>query len=277
MDICEKVKCLENYIESYSDKDIVIAFSGGVDSSLLLKIACTILINKGCKVYAVMAKTMLHPFGDEEIARNIADEFGAVFKVVEINELNEAGISNNPIDRCYRCKKYIFSKITEIASEMGTDVIFDGTNEDDLHVYRPGLKVLKEGGIISPLAECKITKSDVREMAAMFSISVANRPSTPCLATRLPYGTKISYELLEKIDICENYIRSLGFKNVRLRIHNDICRIEIDEEQFELFFKYRDDISDYLKRLAVTYITLDINGFMSGSMDKHLQNIQNEK
>ncbi len=265
-----KITELENYIAKYTSKPVVVAFSGGVDSSLILKIACDKAKEASTTVYAIMAHTRLHPAGDEMIARDIANEYGAIFKVVDIDELDEAGIKNNPEDRCYRCKKYIFGKLVDVAKEVGAEVLFDGTNEDDLHVYRPGLKALQEYGIISPLAACHISKEDVRKMAAKYGIVVSNRPSMPCLATRLPYGTAISYELLEKIDKGETFLRKLGFYNVRLRIHDDICRIEVDKEQFDLFMAKREDIIKELSSLDMTYITLDLNGFISGSMDRKI-------
>ena len=155
----------------------------------------------------------------------------------------------------------------ELARTLGISTIIEGTNEDDLHVYRPGIQALKELGIISPLAACGITKAEVRELALARGISVANRPSMPCLATRLPYGDSISYELLAQIDKGEQYVRSFGFYNVRLRVHDTITRIEVDQKDIPKLLEHREEIIAELKKLGFVYITVDLEGFRSGSMD----------
>lgn len=263
----EKCEKLVSLIDDYSKKDILIAFSGGVDSSLLLKLACESAKKNNTKVYAVTVHTELHPMNDIVIAKEVAKEAGAIHSVINVDELESAGIKNNPVDRCYLCKKYLFSKLKEVAKELNIDTILEGTNEDDRHVYRPGIKALGELGIISPLAESKMTKSDVRQLAGEFGISVANRPSTPCLATRFPYRTSLSYENMQKVERAEDYIRELGLYNVRVRIHDDIARVEVDDDEMEKLMCHRKDIVAHLKELGYEYITLDIEGFRSGSMD----------
>lgn len=264
-----KESLLRETINKYTKEDIIVAFSGGADSGLLLKLACDGAHENGTKVYAVTARTMLHPAADLEIAAKAAKEAGAVHEVIEIDELRETGIEDNPTDRCYRCKKGIFTKIKERAEELGIHYILEGTNEDDLHQYRPGIKALKELGIISPLAECRVTKKEVRALAGSLFLSVAERPASPCLATRLPYGEHITYSLLKKIETGEEYIRGLGFYNVRLRVHRDIARIEVDEKDIEKFVSRRKEIIDFIKKLGFQYITADLEGFRSGSMDVH--------
>lgn len=261
------IEKLNDMMETLTKENIMIAFSGGVDSSLLLQMACLYAKQNMTLVYAVTVSTKLHPHGDVEIARRVAEETGAIHKVIEIDELQETGIENNPKNRCYLCKKGIFTKITELAKELGVHVILEGTNEDDLHVYRPGIQALKELGIKSPLAECGITKAQIREMAKEKGISVANRPSMPCLATRLPYGDAISYELLAQIDKGEQYLRSFGFYNVRLRVHGTITRIEVDQKDIPDLLEHREEIITELKKLGFIYITVDLEGFRSGSMD----------
>lgn len=254
-------------INKYTENDVMIAFSGGVDSSLLLKAACQCAEAKNTKVHAVTITSELQPIKDVEIALRVAAEIGAIHHVININELDNTQIRNNPKDRCYICKKYLFSKAKEFAHKLNITTIMDGTNEDDLHVYRPGIKALRELGILSPLAECKMTKDEVRRMAAGYGLSVASRPSAPCLATRFTYGTFLDDEKLKKVEEGENYLRSMGFKNVRLRVHANLARIEVDTSDFEKFMMSCQDVISYLKNLGYTYITLDLEGFRSGSMD----------
>ncbi len=267
MDYKEKCKSLIKDMERYTENNIVIAFSGGIDSSLLLKLACDRARMNGSKVYAVTIHTKLHPMNDLEIAKSVAKEMGAIHKVIHVDELKEADIENNPIDRCYRCKKHLFTVIKAFAENLHAEYIADGTNYDDLGQYRPGIKALKELGVISPLADNEFTKAEVREFAKEFNISVANRPSAPCMATRFPYNTPLSYEIMEKIEVAEDFIRNLGFYNVRLRVHGDIARIEIDSKDFELFMQKQEVITRKLIGLNFKYVTLDLQGFRSGSMD----------
>lgn len=245
---------------------LCVAFSGGVDSSLLLKIACDIAKKQSLQVYAVTFETKLHPHGDLDIAKKVANELGAVHHIIQVDELSNIDIQNNPIDRCYRCKKYLFQTLVEFANQNNIKNIIDGTNYDDIHEYRPGIKALNELNIISPLVKLQITKARVREMATSLGISVAKRPSAPCLATRLPYNTDIDYAVLEKIEQGETFLKTLGFHTNRIRLHGDIVRIEI-LEQFEEFIAQKDIITTYLQNLGFIYITLDIQGFRSGSMD----------
>ncbi len=267
----DKKQKLIQLIDEYTKQDVAIAFSGGVDSSLILKIACEQAKKNGTTVYAVTLHTMLHPAGEIETAQKVAKEAGAVHKVLEIDELKDAGVGNNPEDRCYRCKKHLFAEIKKLAESLGVSLIMEGTNEDDLHVYRPGIKAVKELGIKSPLAECGFAKKDIRALAADYHISVSNKPSMPCLATRFPYGTEISYEKLKVVDKAEIYLRNLGLYNVRVRVHGDIARIEVDQDAMQKILEQKDAVVSYLKNLGYTYITLDLEGFRSGSMDIHIK------
>lgn len=262
-----KKERLKAKIEEFAKEDMCVAFSGGVDSGLLLKMACEASSHTGKKVYAVTMDTVLHPQADIEAAKAVAKETGAEYIVIHINELTDAGIKNNPRERCYLCKKALYTKMKEFAGEKGISVLIDGTNEDDLHVYRPGLKAVRELGVHTPLAECGMTKKEVRELAGEYGISVAERPSSPCLATRLPYGAEIDLTLLEKIDRGEEYLRSLGFGDVRLRVHGTILRLEINPADFPRVLEKREEILLNLREVGCPYITLDIEGFRSGSMD----------
>lgn len=288
-ELAEKYRRLREKMAEYASAGIVVAFSGGVDSALLLKAACMAAENN--KVYAVTVQTKLHPAGDLARAEKVAAEFGAVHRVLELDELAETGMATNPVNRCYLCKRGIFQKIKGLAAELGAACILEGTNADDLKQYRPGIQALKELQILSPLAEGGFTKAEVRELAEYLGISVSNRPSAPCLATRLPYGMKISYELLEKIDEGEQFLRALGFYNVRLRVHdlsNEVncerknaypqadpvrdrkllARIEVDRGDLPKLPEHREEVTEKIKNLGFRTVTVDLEGFRSGSMDE---------
>ena len=248
-------------------EDICLAFSGGVDSSLLLKAAAHAAAETGKKGYAVTFDSRLHPSCDLRIARQVAGELGGIHQVMEVDELEQEEIRMNPVNRCYLCKRHLFMTLKKLAGEKGVRRILDGTNEDDMHVYRPGIRALKELGIISPLAELHITKEAVKGMASEYGISVASRPSTPCMATRLPYNTRIDYDVLDRIAQGEAYLRDVLPGNVRLRLHGGIARLEVDNEAFARLLDRRADVVRQLKGLGFTYVALDLEGFRSGSMD----------
>ncbi|MBR5517744.1 MAG: ATP-dependent sacrificial sulfur transferase LarE [Clostridia bacterium] len=265
-----ELKCqkLTNLIEKYTKNDIVVAFSGGVDSSLLLKIACESAKIHKKKVYAVTLYTTLHTVKELDFTVENAEKMGAIHKIIEIDVLKDAEIENNPKDRCYLCKKYMFSKVTEYAKTIGADVVIEGTNADDLTVYRPGIKAVRELGILSPLADVGMTKAEVRTFAAQYNITASEKPSTPCLATRFEYGAKLDYDKIRIVEQAEEYIRSLGFYNVRLRVHGSIARIEVDVQDMPLLMNKKEDVIRFVKKLGFKYITLDLEGFTSGSMDR---------
>ncbi|EOS76440.1 hypothetical protein C819_01700 [Lachnospiraceae bacterium 10-1] len=254
-------------INEYAGQNVIVAFSGGVDSTLLLKIACDMAKKEGTKVYAVSIQTRLHPMGEMEEAKKTCQELEAEHVVISIDELKEAGIMNNPVNRCYLCKKFLFSKIKDFASKLEISRILEGTNEDDLHVYRPGIKALKELGIKSPLAEAGLTKAEVRNLASEYGLKTASKPSAPCLATRFPYGTELAYEDMERVEKGEAYLKSFGLYNVRIRAYGKTARIEVDVASFAKVLAHKQDIITYLKELGFIYITLDLEGFRSGSMD----------
>ncbi|SHJ95696.1 ATP-dependent sacrificial sulfur transferase LarE [Hespellia stercorisuis] len=263
----EKCKELKEMIDGYTKKNLMIAFSGGVDSSLLLSLACESAKQYGTTVYAATLHTMLHPMNDLEEARRTAREAGAEHLVLKVNELQDAGILHNPVDRCYRCKKCLFQQVQKQAEELEIDVILDGTNEDDLHVYRPGIRALGELGIISPLALTGMTKAEVRRLAKENGLATSSKPSTPCLATRFPYGTQLEESKMKQVEKGEAYLKTLGFYNVRLRVHGDTARIEVDRPDIGKMAEKSGEIVAYLKSLGYRYITVDLEGFRSGSMD----------
>lgn len=258
---------LEARMRELAAGDICLAFSGGVDSSLLLKAAVDAAEETGKKVYAVTFDSRLHPACDLEIAGQVAKELDGIHQVIQIDELEQADIRMNPENRCYLCKRRLFSCLKEFAEERKITCILDGTNEDDLHVYRPGIQALGELGIISPLAELHITKAEVKALASMYGISVASRPSTPCMATRIPYGMELNYDILARIGEGEAFLREMFSGNVRLRLHKNVARIELDPECLEQAVMKREQVISRLKELGFSYVTLDLEGFRSGSMD----------
>jgi len=258
---------LKNKISELVRSGACIAFSGGVDSSLILRLAADAGRELGKDVHAVTFETRLHPVSDVEVSRRVAKEMGAVHTIIKVDEFDNKDLLKNPVNRCYICKKMLFTNLLDYAKENGLKYVIDGTNADDHMVYRPGVKALSELGVISPLAILGITKAEVREFAGSLGISVASRPSAPCMATRLPYNTEVSFELLKNIEDGEEFIKGLGFGIVRLRIHGETARIEVPADDFIKLLEYRDQIISRLKSLGFTYITLDIEGFRSGSMD----------
>lgn len=258
-------------LEAHVNEGLALAFSGGVDSSLILRIACDIGARYHKPVLAVTFETKLHPHGDLSEAKLLADSFGAVHKTIEVDEFTDPEIMNNPVDRCYRCKSLLFRTFLSYAQGEGYHYLMDGTNYDDLKVYRPGRKALQELGIHSPLMEHQVTKTMIRTLSANLGIPSSDKPSAPCLATRLPYGARLDFELLAKLDQGEQYMKGLGFYNVRLRLHGDILRIEIDKKDFDKLLMQQEELIRVLKELGFFYITMDLEGFRSGSMDLYLQ------
>lgn len=269
-DYREKTEKLHKLLQELTQSDIAVAFSGGVDSSLLLKLACIHSRENQTTVYAYTAATQLHPAVDLKLAKQVAAEIGAEHIVLQIQELYQAGIENNPENRCYLCKKKIFQTMLEDMRERNVSLLMEGSNLDDTKVYRPGLKAIAELGVKSPLMEAGFTKAEVRRLAAELQISTADRPSTPCMATRFPYGTKLTMENLKKVEQAETFLGTFGFGNIRLRVHDNVARVEIDENCFEKLLTHRGEIIRYLKELGFDYITLDLEGFRSGSMDKRI-------
>ena len=263
----EKCSRLNAIMQEYARQNMAVAFSGGVDSSLLLKMAVIYAKEQGRLVYGITAHTELHPASDAKNAEKVAKETGAEYILLKTEELKQADISQNPVDRCYRCKKYLFGKIKEKAERSGAEIILEGTNAEDLLAYRPGIRAIEELDIKSPLKEAGFTKAEVRKLAFQYGISVAERPSAPCLATRFPYGETLTNLKLENVEKGEAFLKALGMYNVRLRVHGNIARIEVDEEDMAVLLLHKKEAAAYLKELGYSYITMDLEGFRSGSMD----------
>lgn len=256
-----KFEKLKNYLNDLEKQGLCLAFSGGIDSTLLLYL---------CREMNILAITFDSDFqtkDEVEQTKSLCKKFGVKQVIIEQNVFDNPLVLDNPKDRCYHCKKFLFQNAVKIAEENSLAHIIDGTNYDDLSVYRPGRKALKELGVISPFAELEITKQEIRDYAKSCGIEIFNKPSSPCLATRFPYGTKLTPEKLAVVEKGEEILKSFGFECCRLRLHNDIARIEILPQNFEILISQKEKITSALKSLGIKYITLDLEGFRSGSMD----------
>ena len=267
----EKKERLKALLDEYTKGNACLAFSGGIDSSLILKLAQEAADRNGTKLYAVTFDTVLHPKADREIASRVARENHSIHEIISVDELKQEEIRFNPKNRCYLCKKSLFSGLLDFARAHDAAVVMEGTNQDDLKQYRPGIQAVKELGVKSPLMEAGFTKAEIRAYAKELGISVAERPSSPCLATRLPYGTEIDMALLKRIGEGEEALRNLGLKNVRIRVHGEIARLEVDSASFPAILEQREEVLSILKKVGVPYLTLDLEGFRSGSMDIHVK------
>lgn len=243
---------------------VVVAYSGGLDSTFLLKVAIDTLGREN--VLAVTARSETYPLSEFKEARAIAKKIGARQLVIDTSELNIKNFSANPVNRCYYCKKELFNKLDKIRKSHKLSYLLDGTNFDDLKDIRYGRKAAKEFGVKSPLLEAKITKDDIRKCSKRLGLSTWDKPSFACLASRFPFHSNITAKDLKRIDEAESYLRKLGFKQIRVRIHKDIARIEIFEKDFGKAVRFKDEIVKKLKSLGFTYIALDLAGYRTGSM-----------
>jgi len=248
----------------------VIAFSGGVDSSLLLKAAAEAL---GPHCIAVTAVSETYPPGELEAAQAFARSLGVTHRVLHTSELESEQFVANPPDRCYYCKQELFGKLRQIADQEGIMAVLDGSNVDDLKDHRPGMKAAAEFSVRSPLREAGFSKSDVRACARMLDLPVWDKPSLACLSSRIPYGTRITPTILHSIQSAEDLLRVHGFLGVRVRHHGDIARIEADRAESGRLLDpvVADKIAAAFKALGYTYICLDIEGYRTGSMNETLE------
>lgn len=254
-------------IEKLAFEDVVLAYSGGVDSALLLKLFWDACQKKGSAFYAVTIDSTLGHLEEVKEASRFAKSIGCETIVLKADPLKEAGLKQNPVNRCYLCKHYLFGLIVRFAKEKGARVIVDGTNADDLKVYRPGLKALSEYQIESPLAAANMTKAMVRQMAKDYGLTVSQKPSSPCLATRFPYGATLTEGDFKAVVQAESCLNALGFDNVRVRKYDQLARIEVQSKDFEKIIAFKEEIITKFKTFGFIYVTLDIEGFRSGSMD----------
>jgi pyridinium-3,5-biscarboxylic acid mononucleotide sulfurtransferase len=246
----------------------VVAYSGGVDSTFLLKVAYEVL---GDKCLAVTAASETYPKAEQQAAIDVVQLIGAPHRLIHTEELANETFANNPPERCYFCKTELFGKLLDIAQETKLNYVFDGANADDLKDYRPGMRAGHEMGVRSPLQEAGLTKDEIRELSRHYELPTWDKPSFACLSSRFPYGHKITVEKLTQVDQAESFLRSLGFRQLRVRHHQDIARIEVPRVDFARITDAQvDEIVAKLKEFGFTYITLDLQGFRSGSMNEVL-------
>ena len=248
----------------------LVAFSGGVDSSLLLNSAIAVLGRK--MVLAVTFESPLNPQRELEDAARLAADLKVAHRVIAIDPCSDAGFTANQPERCYICKKLLFSSLLEIAENEGFNAVLEGSNADDPDDYRPGLRAVKELGVCSPLLEAGLGKAEIRFLSRQAGLPTWDKPSAACLASRIPYGEEITPEKLKQVAAAEIILREMGIEgNLRVRRHGSLARIEIDESAFKDVIARRREIEEKLRETGFSYVALDLSGFRSGSLNKSIK------
>jgi uncharacterized protein len=275
-ELAEKYDRLKERLKTL--KRVGVAFSGGVDSSFLLKTAQDAL---GDNVVAITGRSLSFPKRELQAAVDFAASYGIRHEIVDSEELELEGFERNPPNRCYLCKKELFTKIGKIARAHGAEAVIEASNADDERDYRPGLQALGELGVISPLRETGLTKEEIRSLSRAAGLPTWDKPSFACLASRFPYGELISPDRLQRIDRAEQYLLDQGIRQVRVRFHEQgrLARIEVDEPGLILLAsaELREKIHNYFKSLGFSYVSLDILGYRSGSMNDTLPPMASQK
>ncbi|MCM1564985.1 MAG: ATP-dependent sacrificial sulfur transferase LarE [Dehalobacter sp.] len=263
----DKLITLQGNLEKMSK--IMIAFSGGVDSTFLVKVAGDVL---GKNVIAVTAKSATFPERELQEAVQFCRQEEISHLIIESEELDDPEFGKNPFNRCYLCKKQLFSKILSIAADYGMESVVEGSNVDDLSDYRPGRQALEELGIQSPLLQAGLTKEEIRLLSKEHGLTTWDKPSFACLSSRIPYGEEINEKKLQMIDFAEQFLLDLGFRQVRVRYHGDIARIEVLPQENNLII--RQDIAQKIYKkftdIGFAYTALDLKGYRSGSMNEKI-------
>ena len=265
----EKINRLVDFMKSM--QHCVVAYSGGVDSAVVAKIAALVL---GERAKAVMAVSPSVAAGEVESAKKLAEEIGIDFHLIHTSEMEDPRYLKNDERRCYYCKQGLYLALKEFVREFPHTTIANGTNTDDLGDYRPGLEAARELRVVSPLVEAGLNKHNVRQLAKQWNLSVWDKPATPCLSSRIAYGESVTPERLRMVDQAETYLRSLGFRELRVRYHaGDLARIEIPQGEVSRFATLAEDkkIANRFRDLGFRFVTLDLVGFRSGSLNSLVQ------
>jgi uncharacterized protein len=248
-------------------RSVIVAFSGGVDSTFVLKVAHDAI---GDRVLALTTTSPTMPDQDRLTALEMAQRIGARHLVVDSNELEIPGYAQNPLNRCYLCKHNLFTVCEAKARDLAIDEIVDGLNLDDLNDYRPGIQAATEKRVRHPLVEAQLTKAEVRELSRAVDLPTWDRPASPCLSSRFPYGTEITLDGLRKVEQGEQLLHAMGFRVARVRYHGDVARLEVESSEIPrlLEAQVRDEIDKALKKLGFRFVTIDLKGFRSGSLNE---------
>ncbi|MBA3534810.1 MAG: ATP-dependent sacrificial sulfur transferase LarE [Ardenticatenales bacterium] len=245
----------------------LVAYSGGVDSALVMAVAHEVL---GERALACIGVSPSYPLREQRAAIELAEQIGAPYRVVQPNEIENPDYAANPNNRCYFCKSELHDELQALARAEGFAVILDGTNADDVAqegAFRPGIAAAREHGVRSPLLEAGISKAEVREIALALNLPVWDKPAMACMSSRVPHGTAITRELLAQIEAAEDFLHELGLRQFRVRHHGEVARIEVAAEAFPLILEHREVIHAHFTRIGYTFVSLDLAGFRSGSMN----------
>lgn len=260
-----KLILIKSILNKY--KNAVIAFSGGVDSTFLARVAKDVY---GDNLLLITATSSTYPFYELEEAKSLAKMLGIKHRIIVSEEIDIPGYADNPPDRCYYCKSELFGKIKHIATLESYAAVFDGSNADDLKDFRPGMKAKQEKGVISPLAEAGFTKSDIRHFSAELNLPTAAKQSYACLASRFPYGEKITIKKLDRLAMAEFEVRNLGFSQFRIRSHESLARFEFIPSEMDMAWGLKEKLKDICEKSGFSYATIDLKGYRTGSMNEVL-------
>ncbi len=275
-DLERKYKVLQSNLRAYGDSGLAVAFSGGTDSSLLTAVAHDVL---GDRMVAVTAQSPLYAEHERDEAVTLAQQLGVRHLLIYSDELATPGFADNPPNRCYLCKRELFREIAQAALAEGIERVADGTNADDLSDYRPGRRAARETGVVSPLLDAGLTKAEVRELSHQLKLPTADKPAMACLASRFPYGTRITERALNAVGAVEKTLRHHGIRCYRVRFHDTICRIELGVGELKTFIGSAacDAALKAAKQAGFTYVTLDLEGYRTGSMNETLNEEQRDE